>query len=107
MGSDKVNPVLYSAFLVLEAGGGGVCLLRPSCHQFKRMEPNSIHLPGGSPGLTGGREGDGGEKVVISRWPEEGKRGVLKRADGMGREGVLLVRLPWGRQRGPPRSGGA
>lgn len=26
MGSDKVNPVLYSAFLVLEAGGGvSVC----------------------------------------------------------------------------------
>lgn len=93
--SDKMNPVLYSAFLMF--GTGGECLLRPSCHPFKRLEPDSIHLLGWSPGLVGGREGDRGEKAVIFRWPQEGKGRGLKRVEGMGREGLLLVRLPWGR----------
>lgn len=79
--------------LGLNGVGGGVwCLLRPPCHVLKRMEPDSIHLLGTNPKLVGGKEGDGREKVIL-RWPEEGKE--------MGREGVLLVRLPWGGRRGP------
>lgn len=71
-----MNPILYSAFLLFGAGGKGPCLLSPSCHQkFKRMEPDSIHKLGESPGLAGGREGDWGEKAIIPSWPRRKKGG--------------------------------
>lgn len=81
--SDQVTPVLYSTFLAFGTSGRVLCLLSPSCPQkFKRMEPDSIHILGGSPGLVVGRGGDGGEKAVTLRWPKEG-RGESKREEGV------------------------
>lgn len=96
--SDQVTPVLYSTFLAFGTSGRVLCLLSPSCPQkFKRMEPDSIHILGGSPGLVVGRGGDGGEKAVTLRWPKEG-RGESKREEGVS---GCCWSGPLGRQRGP------